>query len=83
VVGQIVDSDYFCDLTQTDGFDCFVVRQAGGRRWFYGRNADFRKQTGRTCPVKRSGAGDGISRSLNAQTPDICYELGGTSDIRV
>lgn len=31
----------------------------------------------RTCPVKRSGAGNGISRSLNAQPPDICHHLGG------
>lgn len=23
----------------------------------------------RTCPLKRSGAGDGISRNLNAETP--------------
>lgn len=36
----------------------------------------------RTCPVKRSGAGNGISRSLNAQPPTSVIILAEDTDIR-
>lgn len=70
VVGQLVDSDLLlCDLNSNQEFDCFVVKQAGGRRRLFGRNADFRKQTGTGRPVKRSGAGDGIFSEPECKTP--------------
>jgi len=46
VVGQIVGSDYFCDLTQIYVRLLVVIQLGGWQNMIIRENADFRDQTG-------------------------------------